>query len=422
VSVTRSPQEQAKQAAAPAEAFKNGIANLLGLWLVALPRQIAPWLPQVAATLADGAWSAAWRNVAGLSPVVGLLLGLAAPSVFPGVDRVYFDSLPFLLIAIAGAILSGPSGATLLLGYVVGDVVRGGGELGRQYLNSSPFGLTTALREGGSQVLAYLLLAIPVVNLPRFAGSLSRSVSAKLPVQVNLETRWVRFTLYPLLCGLLVFIWSQGMLVLSRPVFTWRGVALSPDSLATFRDLWPWLVLTAVIAALARVGLEGVVERWAPWRTTVARIRHVRQLAMARQTGRGAGLPLPLRILLPTGVITLLLSGLYDGWTDALLVALVSAVLSAVRAGAGGPWTARLSASVQRVPALVRLLIVLAIGYVGFGVLQLVDPSLAAASPSRPLLAAAIFSLVGSYLLFPSRRMRQLAGVGRRLNLPGLTN
>jgi hypothetical protein len=396
------------------------IGALAGLWLVLMPRRFAPWLPPIADAFADGVWTAAWRNIASLAPAIAVVLGAAAPAVLPTVDHAYIDSLPFLLVVIASAIFSGPVGVTFLLGYVVGDAVRGGGQIGRQFVSTSPLGpVEKVLHEGGSQLLGYLLLAIPVLSLPRLASSLSHSLPVKLPANPLASVR-LRLVIYPLVCGVLVYVWSQGMTVLSRPLFTWRGAAFNAQATATLQSQWGWLVLTAVIAGLVRVLFEEVVEDWTPWRTTVARIRHLRQLAAPRQSSRWSKLPLPVQVAVPTGLITLLLSGLYDGWNDALLVAIVSAVLSFWRLGVGGKLSAGFNQAMQRVPAIFRFLVALLIGYVGFGLIQVVAPSVAATSPTRPLLSAAVFSLIASHLLFPSRRFGRLAKQAQRLGLPYL--
>src|SRR5439155_22699867 len=83
-------------------------------------RQLAPWLPPPADALADGAWTAAWPGVAAVTPLVALALGFLAPLLLPGLLDVYTESLPFMLLLVAAAILSGPAGLGLLLGYAVG--------------------------------------------------------------------------------------------------------------------------------------------------------------------------------------------------------------------------------------------------------------------------------------------------------------
>src|SRR5262249_46361420 len=157
--------------------------------------------------LVDGAWTSAWRGMAGLTPLVGLVLGFLTPILWPGTGHAYSDSPLFLAAVVAGAILSGPVGLTLLGGYATGDLLSGGGPIGRSFyagLPTSPF--ETALKGGGSQLVSYILLAIPAVSVPRLARSLTSAVPRLLADHPR-AWRVAQAAFFALTCAALVFLW-----------------------------------------------------------------------------------------------------------------------------------------------------------------------------------------------------------------------
>lgn len=91
------------------------------LWSVQVPGWLDPWAPQLADAFADGAWTAGWRALAAVAPLAGWALGFLFPLLWPGMKDIYSESLFFMAVVICGAILSGPVGVMLLLGYIVGD-------------------------------------------------------------------------------------------------------------------------------------------------------------------------------------------------------------------------------------------------------------------------------------------------------------
>src|SRR5713226_9618299 len=88
-------------------------------WSVEVPTMLDPWAPQLADSFADDAWMAPWHNVAAIGPLAALGIGFLAPWLWPGINNIYSESLVFLMLASASAILNWSLGATLLLGYIV---------------------------------------------------------------------------------------------------------------------------------------------------------------------------------------------------------------------------------------------------------------------------------------------------------------
>jgi len=111
-----------EQAAPPAE---TPIRRLAHFWLVDAPRRLNRPLPRVTDILVDGAWTAAWAPVAAFAPLAAFAVGLLAPLLWPGIDTVFSESLPFMMLVSMTALLSGPAGLMLWLGYSAGDLVLG---------------------------------------------------------------------------------------------------------------------------------------------------------------------------------------------------------------------------------------------------------------------------------------------------------
>src|SRR5437868_3674080 len=116
-SVPTLPAEPEAKLAVSAHRTLGLLGSLTLFWLVRVPKVLVAWVPQFADALVDGAWTSAWRGMAGIIPLIGLALGFLTPLLSPGTVHLYSDSPLFLAIVVAGAILSGPVGLTLLAGY-----------------------------------------------------------------------------------------------------------------------------------------------------------------------------------------------------------------------------------------------------------------------------------------------------------------
>ena len=106
--------------------------------------------------------------------------------------------------------------------------------------------------------------------------------------------------------------------------------------------------------------------------------------------------------------MTLGLAGAYDGWPDAALVGVATTLLGAWRAGLIGRFSTRLVGRIQRIPALLRLIAVLLVGYLGYTVVGLLLPSSVATYASRPVLSGVVVAVTACHLLFPRRLMPRL--------------
>src|SRR5436309_15268721 len=105
------------------QALLSQLGDPLQFWTVKLPRNLDPWMPSLADSFADDAWMAPWQKLASIGPLVALAVGFLAPWLWPGMNNIYSESLFFLLLATVSGIVNGSFGASLFLGYVVGDLL-----------------------------------------------------------------------------------------------------------------------------------------------------------------------------------------------------------------------------------------------------------------------------------------------------------
>jgi hypothetical protein len=110
--------------------------------------------------------------------------------------------------------------------------------------------------------------------------------------------------------------------------------------------------------------------------------------------------PLSIRISTSAAVMTLLFSGLYETWVDALLVAAVILMFEAWRAGLAGHFPRWWEQSAMKVPPLARFVIALVVGYV---VSYWIVTRQWRGDTFQPVLWAAVLTVVIFYLLFPYR-------------------
>src|SRR3989442_10076254 len=85
-------------------------AALVEFWSVRVPRWLNPDLPLLGDAFADGVWTAVWPPVAAYLPVAALLIGFFPPLFTGAISNVYAGSLLFVIVAVAGAVVSGPFG------------------------------------------------------------------------------------------------------------------------------------------------------------------------------------------------------------------------------------------------------------------------------------------------------------------------
>jgi hypothetical protein len=366
---------------------RHEAGRLLRFWSVRLPRGLDPWVPELGDAFADDAWMAAWPKVAEFGPMVALAVGFVAPWVWPGMVNIYTESLLFLVLATAASLMNWSFGAALLLGYAAGDLLH--------EFTTINFRFGAPLQVIGGHIVAYLLLAILVVRIPQLAKDFANV--AWLPTRAT-NRAVVRAALSAGASALLVFLWCQGMIVLIRPVFTWARRSPTDEAVKPLQVHWPWLVFFAIAAALARLVMESSQAA-----TQSEDLRNV--LEQERSTGdarRGVlwqSFPPIVRVVLVAAFLTVVLSGTYAGWIDAVIVFAATGATAAWHYRLFGKAPGSLLDLLARIPPILRIIAAVLAGYIVSSILLKIFWSF---QSLRPVMLGALVTAVLLYALFPA--------------------
>lgn len=356
---------------------------------VRLPRLLDTGFPLLGDASADGVWTVTWRPVAAYLPLAALLIGCVAPFFTKAITNVYTDSLLFIGLAVAGAILSGTFGVTLLAGYVFGSFVVA-------FARVDVWSVETALRVITKLLVSDLAIAIPTLLIPRVAHAFVPPVPPQLAGRPVIK-QTMRAGLYAISCGLLVFVWSRGLATLIRPVAT---LSQGRESQAVAPISWKWeiVVVIAAIAAFARIILEERVAQSAS-ASVVADLKRRRWIGHQRAS-IFSWIPKPIRLLCSSGLATLQLLGTFERWFDgvAILGALIGILTSRTRLLRRIP--ARWMAAITKMPMLLRFALALAGGYLLSSVVMRL---LWTTASMRAVTLSTLLSLTLFTLLFPAQ-------------------
>jgi len=373
--------------------------------LAALRQDASAWAlrwPVLAAASADGARLARWPALGRALPWLALLVGLGI-GWRPGERGATFASslwtlLPMLLLGASGARFGAPA----WLGYIAGDLLihphRHHGSL-----------IETALEVYAPLGIGYLLLGILLVANPLTAILTARQLSKRVGPRLRDGARRGLYVSVIVLAScltalVLTWCWAQALPTLLRPVETWQGGRPAGEAAFTVQGREGWLTLLAVVVTAA---------------TALARVQSALRPAATRSGAAGSHgtasalsrAPVWTRALLRTLLLTYLLSGLYASWWDAGLFALLVFGMTALRG-----WlehrAKRWFLIVERVPLLVRLLVVIGLAYCV--ALLVIDPLWRKTDTFRPVLLVSLVSLLAGTVLMPARAARVERASGLR--------
>ena len=372
-------------------------------------RQLRRFAPFLADAFEDGAWMGRWPGVAVGVPALAFVVGLLAPSQWPGIamqslSGSYLSTMSFMVAATAFGILSGAAGATLLIGYVLGDLLLNPhnpfNDYPMNYIAYDPFWGQAALvvpRHVGRLLITYAVLALLVVRVPWIGRRLSDDVIARLP-RARSARVFVRPALYAAALGLLTYLWSQAAVPLNRPLHTFLGNPSMLDLALPLQTSWQWLVGAAMLAGVVRA----LAQEWLSHKI------QTKPAEISTQAGWWMALPRTARVALGSVATVFLLSGILDGWLDAL-VALVGAVAIQILFTDSSRILPRQVVSfVTGSPLALRF--ALAVG-VGWWLLNVILPLITADNVSfRPVLIGALLVMAILAVLFPRSKRVSIDG------------
>src|SRR5205823_7139746 len=104
----------------------------------------------------------------------------------------------------------------------------------------------------GGKLVSYILLAIPAITVPLLATQLSQGLRVRQLADPNVRL-WVQATIHGAICGVLIDLWSQSVIVLIRPLFTWVGADPTVEAIYPVQEQTLLLVIAAFVAGAGRV-------------------------------------------------------------------------------------------------------------------------------------------------------------------------
>jgi hypothetical protein len=345
------------------------------------PMAIARMWPRLAFGLVEGLYTPG--TVHGLASACALGVGLLIGGVRLGFTDLYTEAIALMATLLAVGIVFSGLGAGIALGIAAGDIAV---TLGRCLIGllTSDSSIWACAATVASRLLVYSVLLSLVVFIPQSARYAARSVRLPRRVAGWRAAGAVRWVLTTALTVLFVWIWSETVPLLTRPLFTWSGrtpPVISPDSHAHDRDI---LLIVAVCACAARAALRRAMPACATPPRDYAAVRALvrKRLEQAEQQ------PTWRRVAWMTSVMTFMLSGLCQSWLDG---ALLAAAMATCYGAYFFDWfsSPRLTAMLARFPVAVRAAI-----WVGAWLLFAWAMTGLQSSGAWPAFAMAVFSIL----------------------------
>jgi hypothetical protein len=370
------------------------------LWWRRVPAAAQRIAATLAAALTDGLYLAAWPLVGALVPPIAFILGivLAAGWIPPLHGELFTYSIALIAIMTAVGSLGAAPGAWLWLGYVITDFFF-------VHREDSVYVKQVTLFDGTIKwliatfipyvLLAMLLVLIPLVTSRLRFGTLHRVYRRfKLPILIRAAADLV---LQAALTGVLVYAWVEAVPTLIRPFYSLHNNNPPVAAIKPLQEPSSALILVLVAAALAAIRI--VVEYLGDsMPAAVRRLSSLRaSLATSAHTIRK---PLPAWATAPFKAIlmTILLAGLFETWTDAITFGLAVLVILLAR-WAFSTWVKIWPELLSRVPLLVRLAVWLLATY--YLAQQIVGSEWANTDSFQPLVNSALLALAVFAVLVP---------------------
>jgi hypothetical protein len=367
-------------------AFGSVTDSLIRLWWERLPLAVGRLSRTLLLVMSEGLYLVAWPTVAAFAPLVTLLAGLLVGWQRFGAETVFTQSVVILFLAVIFGFMGAQLGMMFVAGYAVADFILYGNP-------AAPFGdLIAQLKFRLALVITYVALAVLAAGIP-LAVRLLRA-QMPLPTMGSADLVVVVDTAVGGIVGaLFVFLYLQGLAVLIRPLYTWQG-QVPPTDAVSLVQTWGWaFAFIALIAAILRILMEYGMATLSP-----EAIGGVAESLEERvRSGFWERLPATAKTIAQAAVGTLVLAGLLDAWSSALILFAGLLIVGWARRSLAvqiNVWTRMIG----RIPALLRLAIAVGGAYLLSFVLL---TGRLYGSSFQPLVWALIISLMLTALLFP---------------------
>ena len=343
-------------------------------------------------TLVDGLYLAVWPRVAVILSPLAFFSGLLIGWQHWGFQTVFSESIIVACLAVALGLMSGHLGALFVAGFICGDFVLytfphrsySGGLFDHFWRTRIP------------SLIEYSLLALPV-GIPIWTKALVAELT--LPASLSRAFRFgVAVLAHAGISLALVYLWTQTVPVLIRPIFTWVGrnppvAAVEPLQMG----MTPLLIL-AVLASLGRMALQGSTA-FQPGLGKRLNALHGKLNSASPVEPLWSRIHPWIKITLRTLWATLMLAGMFMSWFDALLIGGVILLLQAARHGLLPLPISGWQRLMERLPVVFRLLTAAIVFY--FVATRVLPGQMASTNTFRPVLFLTIFALLILFALHP---------------------
>ncbi|GAB1542551.1 hypothetical protein NUACC21_52250 [Scytonema sp. NUACC21] len=339
---------------------------MIEFWWDHLPLKVRHISSMLALVLADGIYLTAFRGVASTPPLILLLGFFIGLSHFWSGDTFTY-SIPAMVLMLVISSFSAALGTWLWLGYVVGDFI-----LFPHLQNPNWLNLDTWIYVRLPLFLSYFLLSFLLVSIPLSTRLLRRLTLPNLEEKLSSLTFAQRTFMTVIAAGLqaiivsvLVYIWTQSVPTLIRPVYTWQGQQPSVAAIAPIQQKGQILVIIAAICGIIRV----VLEYRALINSSVKERLSKFQIAFSQTVAKQKSLPVWLIVPIKAAFSIFMLSGIISSWSDVILLGVPLLLAMFIREGLFVRLDARLVYWICKIPLLIRLIAACVISYLLAGII-----------------------------------------------------
>lgn len=366
-------------------------------WWNHLPISVSRFSPMLAVILTDGFYLTAWRKVSTFAPPLSLLLGFLIGWLHFAPGNTFTFSIWVMALMLGISSFGAGLGAWLWLGYALGDFILFPHLQNSDWLNPNAWIYVRI-----PLILSYILLGILLVSIPLTSKGLRRLTLPGLEekiAELSVSQRWIMTSIGSAiqagLMGALVYVWTQAVPTLIRPVYTWQGNQPPVEAIQPLQANGQILVVVAAILGIIRV----VIEYQSLNKPSLKRRAGVLQEVL---TKRASLRPFPVLIAIPikAAFSTFMLSGILTGWQDAIIVGVLLLLAMLLRESVLIRLDARWINQVCRVPLLLRIIAAFGINY--FLAVKIVEVMWNSTSTFLPIVISTILSFIVFALLMPN--------------------
>ncbi len=328
--------------------------------------------PSLALRFFSVSWSLTWLDglvwlrypfFSLLMPMGLCALGLLVGFTSLGYEMVFSESLTLLMVAAFVGTLSARFGASLLIGFVVGDLARRYTILKTLFdaFTKPDTSVASALVDVSRQVfplaiqyglLSWLLLTTSQLTKQLLTQPWLLRIRAK-----SLRTA-ILIVLYVIVNVGLVFLWINAVPVLIRPMFTWQGSSPPVNAMSALQTQSIYILTLVAMASALRISLQVMAASRESWSVYLKPVEdRINQQLSA--TFNGSVIKEWLIIPLRAAWSTLLLAGMYSSWFDAIAMTGLIITLQVVRLLR----VPMLPPKLARLPLLLRWIVAMTLSY-----------------------------------------------------------